>query len=129
MYSPTTPAIFRPRRKIRRTGCSQACAMRDSIRCSPRNGPIRTAAPAYTRKGYELIQRLKLNDVEARFATAINGSESLQNIAKKISVPLNDALLIVFRFQALDIIDYWSSSVLSLPASQTNPAGGDARQN
>ena len=94
----------------------------DSLLAAQRPDP--NGSPAYTRKGYELIQKLKLNDVEARFATAINGSESLQAIAKKIGVPLNDALLIVFRFQALDIIDYWSSSVLSLPASQTNPAGG-----
>ena len=77
--------------------------------------PDPNGSPAYTRKGYELIQKLKLNDVEARFATAINGSESLQVIAKKIGVPLNDALLIVFRFAALEIIDYWSQSVLSLP--------------
>jgi hypothetical protein len=55
----------------------------------------------------------------------VNGAESLQSIAKKINVPLNDALLIVFRFQALEIIDYWSSSVLSLPVpapSATGPA-------
>lgn len=77
--------------------------------------PDPNGSPAYTRKGYELIQRLKLNDIEARFATAVNGAESLQMIAKKIGIPLNDALLIVFRFQALDIIDYWNSSVLSLP--------------
>src|SRR5205807_5765566 len=89
----------------------------------PSQQPDPNGSPAYTRKGYELVQRLKLNDVEARFATAINGSESLQSIAKKISIPLNDALLIVFRFQTLDIIDYWSSTVLSLPASATNPAG------
>ena len=77
--------------------------------------PDPNGSPAYTRKGYELIQRLKLNDVEARFATAINGAESLQSIAKKVGIPLNDALLIVFRFQSLDIIDYWNSAVLSLP--------------
>ena len=65
-----------------------------------------------------MIQKLKLNDIEARFATAVNGAESLQGIAKKIGIPLNDALLIVFRFLALDIIDYWSSSVLSLPGGQ-----------
>jgi CheY-like chemotaxis protein len=86
--------------------------------------PDPNGSPAYTRKGYEMIQKLKLNDVEARFATAINGSESLQSIAKKLSIPLNDALLIVFRFQMLDIIDYWNSSVLSLPPAQTNPGGG-----
>ena len=85
--------------------------------------PDPNGSPAYTRKGYELIQKLKLNDVEARFATAINGAESLQSIAKKIGIPLNDALLIVFRFAALDIIDYWSSNVLSLPAtSATGPS-------
>jgi len=84
--------------------------------------PDPNGSPAYTRKGYELIQKLKLNDVEARFATAINGAESLQSIAKKIGIPLNDALLIVFRFAALDIIDYWSSNVLSLPPTATAPA-------
>ncbi len=84
--------------------------------------PDPNGSPAYTRKGYELIQRLKLNDVEARFATAINGAESLQSIAKKIGIPLNDALLIVFRFAALDIIDYWSSNVLSLPGGATAPS-------
>ncbi len=85
--------------------------------------PDPNGSPAYTRKGYELIQKLKLNDVEARFATSINGAESLQTIAKKIGLPLNDALLIVFRFQVLDIIDYWSSTVLSLPPAHTNPGG------
>jgi CheY-like chemotaxis protein len=85
----------------------------ESLMATQRPDP--NGSPAYTRKGYELIQKLRLNDVEARFATAINGAESLQAIAKKIGIPLNDALLIVFRFAALDIIDYWSSTVLSLP--------------
>jgi CheY-like chemotaxis protein len=91
----------------------------ESLMGSQRPDP--NGSPAYTRKGYELIQKLKLNDVEARFATAINGAESLQSIAKKISVPLNDALLIVFRFLMLDVIDYWSSNVLSLPGGQPAP--------
>ncbi|MEO7317393.1 MAG: hypothetical protein ABIZ56_00230, partial [Chthoniobacteraceae bacterium] len=84
--------------------------------------PDPNGSPAYTRKGYELIQKLKLNDIEARFATAVNGAESLQAIAKKIGIPLNDALLIVFRFLALDIIDYWGSNVLSLPGAQSPQA-------
>ncbi len=83
----------------------------------PSQRPDPNGSPAYTRRGYEMIQKIKLNDVEARFATAINGSESLQIIAQRIGIPLNDALLIVFRFQALEIIDYWSSSALSLPGS------------
>jgi hypothetical protein len=84
--------------------------------------PDPNGSPAYTRKGYELIQKLKLNDIEARFATAVNGAESLQTIAKKIGVPLTDALLIVFRFLALDIIDYWNSAVLALPGAQPQAA-------
>lgn len=96
----------------------------DNLMAAQRPDP--NGSPAYTRKGYELIQKLKLNDVEARFATAINGAESLQSIAKKIGIPLNDALLIVFRFAALDIIDYWSSNVLSLPGGTPAPAPGAA---
>jgi CheY-like chemotaxis protein len=92
----------------------------DNLTASQRPDP--NGSPAYTRKGYELIQRLKLNDVEARFAQAINGTDPLQHIAKKIGIPLNDALLIVFRFQMLDIIDYWSSSVLTLPGGAGAPA-------
>jgi hypothetical protein len=94
----------------------------------PSQRPDPNGNPAYTRKGYELIQKLRLNDVEARFATAINGSDSLTQIAKKIGVPLNDALLIVFRFSALEIIDFWSATVLSLPASQTDPSGASAKK-
>jgi len=86
-----------------------------------RQRPDPNGNPNYTQKGYESIQRLRLNEVEARFAAAINGSASLQQIAKKIGVPLNDALLIVFRFQVLDIIDYWSSQTLALPAAPSKP--------
>ncbi|MEA3187485.1 MAG: two-component system, cell cycle response regulator [Chthoniobacter sp.] len=95
----------------------------DSLTASQRPDP--NGSPAYTRKGYDLIQHLRLNDVETRFATAINGSEPLQQIAKRIKIALNDALLIVFRFQALEIIDYWSSTVLSLPIASA-PSGGKA---
>ena len=83
---------------------------------APAQRPDQNGSPAYTRRGYDLIQRLKLNDVEARFASAINGSESLQVIAHKVGIPLNDALLIVFRFQSLEIIDFWNSAVLTLPS-------------
>jgi len=84
---------------------------------TPGQRPDPNGSPSYTRRGYDLIQKLKLNDVEARFASSVNGADSLQIIAKKVGVPLNDALLIVFRFQALEIIDFWSSNVLTLPAS------------
>jgi hypothetical protein len=80
--------------------------------------PDPNGRPAYTRRGYELVQKLKVNDVEARFATAINGSESLQSIAKRIGISLNAALLILFRFATLDLIDCWSSSVLARPSGE-----------
>jgi len=84
---------------------------------APNQRPDPNGSPAYTRRGYDLIQKLKLNDVEARFASAINGSESLQAIAQKVGIPLGDALLVVFRFQSLEIVDFWNSGALSLPAS------------
>jgi hypothetical protein len=77
--------------------------------------PDPNGCPAYTRKGYELIQRLKLNDVEAGFATAINGTDTIAAIAGKIGVALNDTLLVAFRFSMLEIIDCWSWNILSLP--------------
>jgi CheY-like chemotaxis protein len=85
----------------------------DNLTASQRPDP--NGSPSYTRKGYDLVQSLKLNDVEARFATTVNGTDSLQQIARKIGIPLNDALLIVFRLLCLGVIDYWSSSVLPLP--------------
>ena len=53
----------------------------------------------------------------SRFASAINGSESLQVIAQKVGVPLGDALLVVYRFQELEIVDFWATGALTLPAS------------
>jgi len=83
---------------------------------APAQRPDPGGSPAYTRRGYELVQRLKLNDVEGRFASAINGSEPLQAIAQKLGISMGDALMIVFRFQALEIIDFWNPGALALPA-------------
>lgn len=80
----------------------------------PTQRPDPNGSPAYTRKGYELVPKLRLNEVEARFAGAINGTDPLQALAGKLGIPLGDALLIVFRFQSLDIIDFWNAGVLSL---------------
>jgi hypothetical protein len=53
----------------------------------------------------------------------VNGAESLQSIAKKLNLTLNDALLIVFRLQSLEVIDYWNSTVFTLPnGGQSNAA-------
>ena len=84
---------------------------------SPQQRPDANGSPAYTRRGYDLIRRLKLNDVEARFAGAINGTDSVLVLAQSIGIALNDALLIVFRFQSLEIVDFWGAGVLSLPGA------------
>lgn len=97
----------------------------DSLLAAQRPDP--NGRPAYTQKGYDLVQKLHLTPVESRFALKMDNVETLQNIAKTVGLPLNDALLIVFRFQLLDIIDYWSSSPLSLPASQTHPGGEEKK--
>ena len=83
----------------------------------PAQRPDPNGSPAYTRRGYELVQKLRLNEVEVRFAGAINGTDALQAIASKLGIPLLDALLIVFRFQSLEIIDFWNAGVLSLPGA------------
>jgi CheY-like chemotaxis protein len=83
----------------------------------PAQRPDPNGSPAYTRRGYELVQKLRLNEVEVRFAGAINGTDPLQAIAAKLGISLGDALLIVFRFQSLDIIDFWNAGVLSLPGA------------
>lgn len=90
----------------------------DALLASQRPDP--NGKPTYTRKGYEMIlnQKLKLIDVEKRFGEKVDGTETLQSIAKKLGLTLNDALLIVFRLQALEIIDYWSSAILSLPEAE-----------
>ena len=84
---------------------------------APNQRPDPNGDPTYTRRGYDLIQRLKMNDAETRFASSITGMESLQAIAKKIGLALNDAILIVFRFLALEIIDFWNPGQLALPDS------------
>lgn len=83
---------------------------------APSQRPDPNGSPAYTRRGYDLIQRLKLNDVETRFATVINGSDPLHALAQKVGIPLGDAALVVFRFFALDVIDFWNAGALSLTA-------------
>src|SRR5439155_26730891 len=40
--------------------------------------------PAYTRDGYERVQKLKLTSDEAQFASQFNGVRSVQQIAKNL---------------------------------------------
>lgn len=69
-------------------------------------------SPVYTRKGTELVQRLRLTDTESRFAAAVNGAESLLSLAKRTGCGMPEALAMVFRFTTLGVMDYWAGQAL-----------------
>lgn len=69
-------------------------------------------SPVYTRRGAELVQRLRLNEMEARFAASVNGAESLLSLSKRTGCGMADALGMVFRFTTLGVMDYWSGQTL-----------------
>ncbi len=63
--------------------------------------------PAYTREGFDRVQRLRLTVAEAQFASEFNGSRSIAQIAKNLRVDLKFARLTLFRFLALEIVECW----------------------
>jgi hypothetical protein len=63
--------------------------------------------PAYTRDGFDRVQRLRLTVAEAQFASQFNGVRSLAQIAKNLRLDLKFARLTLFRFIALEIVDCW----------------------
>lgn len=71
-----------------------------------------SGSPVYTRRGAELVQRLRLNDVESKFASLVNGAESLLSLAKRTGCSMQEALAMVFRFTTLGVMDYWSGQAL-----------------
>ncbi len=76
-------------------------------------------SPVYTRRGTEMVQRLRLTERESRFAAGVNGAESLLSLAKRTGVDLAEAQAMVFRFTTLGVMDYWSGMGLpgaALPA-------------
>lgn len=72
-------------------------------------------SPVYTRRGTELVQRLRLTEREMRFASGVNGAESLLSLAKRTGIDLAEAQAMVFRFTALGVMDYWSG--MGLPGA------------
>ncbi len=75
--------------------------------------------PAYTKSGFERVQNLKLTVAEAQFASQFNGSRSIQQIAKNLRLDLKLALLTLFRFLALEIVECWSPSIAVKPERQS----------
>jgi hypothetical protein len=79
--------------------------------------------PAYTREGFNRIQKLKLTADEAQFASQFNGARSVQQIAKNLRLDLKSARQLLFRFVALEIIECWPGSTAAKP----EPKGGFGR--
>src|SRR5207302_4689974 len=66
-----------------------------------------TWIPAYTRDGFERIQKLRLTVAEAQFASQFNGARSIAQIARNLRLDLKFARLTLFRFVELEIVECW----------------------
>jgi hypothetical protein len=71
--------------------------------------------PAYTREGFDRVQKLKLTSDEAQFGSQFNGARSVQQIAKNLRLDLKSARQLLFRFRALEIVECWPSSTSAKP--------------
>src|SRR6266403_1448468 len=71
--------------------------------------------PAYTKDGFERVQKLKLTSDEAQFASQFNGGRSVQQIAKNLRLDLKSARQLLFRFLALEIVECWPASTSAKP--------------
>lgn len=78
-----------------------------------------TSIPAYTRDGFERVQKLKLTSDEAQFASQFNGARSVQQIAKNLRLDLKSARQMLFRFVALEIVECWPASTAAKPEQQS----------
>jgi hypothetical protein len=74
--------------------------------------------PAYTKDGFERVQKLKLTPDEAQFASQFNGSRSVQQIAKNLRLDLKSAKQMLFRFVAFEIVECWPASTAAKPEQQ-----------
>src|SRR6184192_1950315 len=75
--------------------------------------------PAYTKDGFERVQKLKLTPDEAQFASQFNGARSVQQIAKNLRLDLRSARQMLFRFVALEIVECWPASTAAKPEQQS----------
>jgi hypothetical protein len=94
------------------------------VRNPEQPGGFDTASiPAYTREGFDRVQKLKLTSDEAQFASQFNGSRSVQQIAKNLRFDLKSARQLLFRFVALQIVECWPANIAAKP----EPKGGMGR--
>jgi hypothetical protein len=73
------------------------------------------SVPAYTKDGFDRVQKLKLTSDEAQFGSQFNGARSVQQIAKNLRLDLKSARQLLFRFTALDIVECWPGSTIAKP--------------
>ena len=78
-----------------------------------------TSIPAFTKDGFELVQKLKLTSDEAQFASQFNGARSVQQIAKNLRLDLKSAGQLLFRFLAFEIVECWRASAAAKPEQQS----------
>ena len=71
--------------------------------------------PAYTRDGFERVQKLRLTVAEAQFASQFNGQRSIAQIAKNLRLDFKFARLTLFRFLALEIVECWPQIAAAKP--------------
>jgi hypothetical protein len=71
--------------------------------------------PAYTKDGFERVQKLTLTPDEAQFASQFNGTRSVQQIAKNLRLDLKSARQMLFRFVTLEIVECWPGSTATKP--------------
>jgi hypothetical protein len=79
--------------------------------------------PAFTREGFDRVQKLKLTSDEAQFGSQFNGARSVQQIAKNLRLDLKSARQLLFRFVSLEIVECWPASTSAKP----EPKGGVGR--
>jgi hypothetical protein len=89
--------------------------------------------PAYTRYGFERVQKLRLTVTEAQFAARFNGGRTIAQIARNLREDLNFARLTLFRFVELDIVECWPPAASNKPerggvSRQTSRRGMDGRR-
>jgi hypothetical protein len=75
--------------------------------------------PAYTREGFDRVQKLKLTSDEAQFGSQFNGARSVQQIAKNLRLDLKSARQLLFRFVALEIVECWPGGTTAKPEPKT----------
>jgi hypothetical protein len=71
--------------------------------------------PAYTKEGFDRVQKLKLTSDEAQFGSQFNGTRSVQQIAKNLRLDLKSARQLLFRFVALEIVECWPGTTAAKP--------------